>query len=189
MSPRVALLTASIPTRAHMLSQAIESVAEQTVQPKFHHIGVDHAHEGAATVYNRLARTVGCCVEWVTFLDDDDLLFPEHLETLGAATGPDVDVVYSGCEVVGSAFCPYDTLPTHFDEEALASRCTVPITAMVRLEWFNRVGGFPAVHAYDHELWKNLAAAGAKFKAVPEVTWQYRIHGHNRSRLPEGTMA
>lgn len=186
MSPRVALLTASMPERAGMLAEAIGTVAAQSVLPKQHLVGVDHRRQGAALTYNGLAKAV-CCAEWLTFLDDDDLLDPGHLEVLGDATSPSVDVVYAHCRTDAPHLA--DAYQGPFDPVALADRCTVPITAMVRKDWFEKVGGFPSTWAYDWDLWKNLSAAGARFLAVDAVTWTYRIHGGNRSWQPEGSVA
>ena len=170
MTNEVTLLTASLPERGHMLAEAVASVTAQKVPPVAHLIGVDHAREGAATVYNRLAGMVD--TGWVTFLDDDDLLDPNHLEMLlGHCQG--ADVVYTWCRPVGHSFRLYNQ---PFDRNLLRRRSIVPITAMVRTEFYARAGWMRHEDGYDWRFWQRVADAGASFRCVPEITWQYRRH-------------
>lgn len=170
VSDEVTLLTASVPERVEMLGEACASVNAQTVKPAAHLIGVDHAREGGPIVYNRLAEKVD--TPWVTFLDDDDLLEPDHLETmLGNTHG--ADVVYTWCRPVGHSFRLYNQ---PFNRSILAQRSIVPITAMVRTEFYARAGWMRHEAGYDWRFWQRVAEAGATFRCVPQVTWQYRRH-------------
>lgn len=173
----VALITASLPERRAMLSEAVASVAAQSTLPDVHLVGVDHRREGAAVVYNRLAAAVD--TEWVTFLDDDDLIDSDHLAFLIGAAGDDVDVVYNGCRCVG----PHDftTYNTPFDADLLRERNCVPITALVRRSLFERAGGFRTEWGYDWLLWCRILEAGGRFFSTGAVTWTYRRHGANQS--------
>ena len=170
MTEEVTLLTASLPERKDLLAEAVASVAAQTVHPVVHLVGIDHAREGAATVYNRLAGMVD--TPWVTFLDDDDLLDPNHLETLLDNCGG-CDVVYTWCRAVGHNFRLYNQ---PFDRKLLFQRSIVPITAMVRTEFYARAEWMRHEDGYDWRFWQRVANAGATFRCVPEITWTYRRH-------------
>lgn len=127
----------------------------------------------------------GVDTEWVAFLDDDDLLYPHHLETLLGASD-DVDVVYSFCDVTGRG----DWSPNmDFNERALRSFNFIPVTAMVRRSAFLAVGGFPeGTHPVeDWRLWLALLDAGARFRCVPVKTWLYRFHDANATSVVSRT--
>jgi hypothetical protein len=173
----ITVLTASIPERRGMLLEALASVGSQTLPPVAHLVGIDAARVGAPRMYNALASGVG--TEWLTFLDDDDLLDPSHLQTLAASAG-DVDVVYARPRFVGlDRRQPHYLAP--FDPVRLQCASLVPITALVRTAAFRAIGGFPETRTYDWDLWKAISRAGFMFRAVDEVTWAYRFHGRNHS--------
>lgn len=171
----ITVCTAAIPERALLLAEAVESVAAQSLLPAAHLIGVDVSREGPARTYNRLLDKVE--TEWVTFLDDDDLLLPVHLETL-MANADDADVVYAGCECVGHHFANYNR---PFDRRTLNRLSIVPITAAVRTSVIREAYGFADEWGYDWRMWQRLAGAGARFRSVPKITWVYRRLGMNQS--------
>lgn len=177
----VTVVTASLPERAPRLAEACASVASQTAQPAAHLIGIDFARRGPEAVRNALVA--GAATEWVAFLDDDDLLYPHHLETvLAAAEG--ADVVYSFCDVEGR-----DWTPNHaFDAAALRLYNFIPVTTLVRRSAFLAAGGFPEGRhpVEDWHLWRHMLDLGAEFRRVPRVTWRYRFHGANASMSPTG---
>jgi glycosyltransferase involved in cell wall biosynthesis len=70
----------TIPPRAKMLARALESVAEQTLQPAAIIVEYDHEHTGAAATKNRALAKV--TTPLVAFLDDDDHFLPHHLAVL-----------------------------------------------------------------------------------------------------------
>lgn len=166
----VTVLTASLPERGAMLAEAIASVAEQTVLPEAHLISVDHHREGAAHAYNRVLAAVE--TEWVTFLDDDDLLLPHHIETL-MANSDGADVVYAWCRSEGHDFRLYNQ---PFNANLLESRSIVPITAMVRTSLALEVGGMVQEWGYDWRFWRRVCRRTDRIVSVPEVTWVYRRH-------------
>lgn len=168
----ITVLTASIVERGDMLAEACASVRAQTLRPDAHLISVDVARVGASATYNALAAAV--MTPWMTFLDDDDLLDPNHLELLAEeAALSEADVVYSWCRCTGAR--SYKDYNSSFDPVLLHRKSIVPITALVRTEAFRQVGGFPASDGYDWHLWRTLCDAGAEFRCVPEVTWTYRL--------------
>lgn len=177
----IAILTASVPERGGMLTEAIASVAAQTVAPEAHYIGIDYYRRGPVSIYNQLAQDVG--TEWMTFLDDDDLLEPFHLEAL-LEQRHDADVVYAPCH------------PNHhpgyqepFSHDHLGDSSIVPITAMVRASFFHRVGGFQDEWGYDWKLWQRISQLGARFVRLDTPSWTYRTHVHpNHKNLSFGEL-
>lgn len=172
----ITVLTASVPKRAAMLADAMASVAAQTLRPERHLVGVDYARRGGARTYNQLLAQVD--TEWFCCLDDDDLLDPEHLETLAAWTR-EHDVIYSYCRTTGGKFDWYNQ---PFDKDRLFSSSPVPITSLCRTELARKVGGFPETWDYDRALWTAIWTAGGVFHTVEEATWTYRLHNDNLSR-------
>lgn len=166
----VTVLTASLPERGAMLAEAITSVAEQTMQPEAHLISVDHQRQGAAVAYNRILAAVD--TEWMTFLDDDDLLLPHHIETLVAHSEP-ADVVYAWCRSEGHDFKLYNQ---PYNARLLETRSIVPITAMVRTSVARAVGGMVQEWGYDWRFWRRVCGSVDRVVSVPEVTWVYRRH-------------
>lgn len=170
------ILTASIPSRADRLVQALESVRNQTYLPLAHRIGVDISHAGPQDTYNALLA--GVTTSYVMLLDDDDLLDPHHVEALW---GFDSDVTYSWCrhDPPTGGWQAYNA---PFSYEDLEANSTVPICALVKSDVLRRAGGVPYVHAYDWAMWRRIASQGGTFRAVPHVTWTYRLNADgNRS--------
>jgi glycosyltransferase involved in cell wall biosynthesis len=211
-------VTVLIPTvgesRKEMLARAIASVEAQTVPVE---LVVEEDTEftgsfrpgGASTTRNRALERVQ--TEWVTFLDDDDTLYPDHVEhCLGCARENDADLVYpwfDGPNSSGILFAPKDGKPVtpeglEFGEEQRECLMRdaewyggkdlwnfVPITVLVKTELVRKVGGFPICgtdewphpNCEDHGLWIKLLREGAKFAHLPERTWMYHVHGKHLS--------
>jgi hypothetical protein len=161
----VTVLTASLPERAGMLAEAIGSVAAQSHPVAAHLIGVDVRREGAPVILTRLAAVAA--TEWLMVLDDDDLLDPHHVKTLLGHV-EHADVVFSYCRAEGHDFDWYNH---PFDPQRLEDRSCVSHTAL-----FRRVlaSGWDPGDDYDWRFWQRLARSGARFVAIPEVTWTYR---------------
>lgn len=190
----------SIPPRKTLLEQrALPSVWAQTRQPDAVSVSVDFAGVGAAQNRNdswRDART-----EWLAFLDDDDELYPQHLEVLlrtAAETG--ADLVYPWFDVIGGRdplAVPVDgVLVSPFGvpfgpEQQLFLRHAnfIPVTVLVRTDLVREVGGYPDPAAMgdlygvneDHYFLKACLDAGAKFVHHPERTWAWHHHAGNTS--------
>lgn len=172
----IAVITPTVPERRLMLMDCMASVFSQTVKPTEHLIAVDYAHEGPVGIRNRLAFATDC--EWLAFLDDDDLLMPNHLESLLAAAG-DADLVWSQHQIWGR---PGFHITHQCDPNQLDDGNFIPISVLLRRSTFVAAGGFPDVPwSEDWELWKQLRDKGAKFQCVHDVTWIYRWHGGNRT--------
>lgn len=173
----ISVITASLPARGAMLAECMASVAAQTHRPLEHLVGVDHAGVGPAALRTRLLAAAGG--EWVAIVDDDDLLYPQHLERLLAASAA-ADIVYPFCEVDGRDWSPNRA----FDADALRAGNYIPITALIRTGLARSLGWREqAAHGWeDWDFWLRALDVGARFVCLPEVTWRYRFHGGNRSQ-------
>ena len=172
----ISVITASLPSRAAMLAECVASIAVQTRPPIEHLVGVDHARRGSAATRNILLTASSGTR--VAVLDDDDVAYPHHLERLAMA---DADIVYSYCDVEGR---PGWTPNEPFDAAALRDRNYIPITTLISAELLRDLGGWrdDVAHGWeDWDLWLRALDAGASFACVPETTWRYRFHGHNKS--------
>ena len=176
----IAVITPSLPHRTDFLADACQSVSDQELSPKVHLIGIDHAREGSSPIRNRLAKAADGC-EWLAFLDDDDLLYPGHLQLLSAVGHlAQADLVYPYCDVQGREWNP----SRPFDEAALRAGNYIPVTVLVRRQAFLDAGGFrdDVQHGWeDWNLWLRLLDNGARFVNVPEATWLYRFHSSNKT--------
>lgn len=173
-----------------MLQAAVGSVLTQTRPADQIRIGVDLERQGPAAVRNRLGLTVD--TEWIAWLDDDDLLGPDHLQVcLDTAAESGADVVYPWFTVQGGT----DPFPQHFGkpwDPAVPVQTTV--TTLMRADWFRKVGGF-AVQAdsalmpdgnragEDFDLICRLNQAGARIVHAPVRTWTWNHWGGNTSGL------
>lgn len=181
---RISVVTASLPTRAGMLAECLTSVAAQTLRPVEHLVGVDHARVGPAQVRTQLLNAAAG--DWLAIVDDDDLLYPDHLATLAAgADESGADVVYTYCEVEGRDWSPN----RGFDPDVLRYSNYIPITTLIRTDLARLLGGWrgDAANGWeDWDFWLRAMDAGARFACVPRVTWRYRFHGGNRTTRGDG---
>lgn len=175
----VAVVTAAIPERLDLLAEAMESVRQQTVQPVEHVIVIDYAHEGTAETLNKALRAV--TAEWVAVLDDDDVLYPNHLEMLLGASRF-ADVVYSNFDCDWNLNCYRPFKPVALREENF-----IPTTALVRTSKLKEVGGWPHERLQDWALWLRILDAQGRFASVPAKTWRYRRH-HGRAFKTNSTL-
>lgn len=169
----IAVVTPTIPGREDFLEQCRRSVKAQSVEVP-HYVAIDSNRDGPSTVRNALVDLVE--TDYVVFLDDDDLLDSDFIESIRPHLGQ-YDVVYPWCRVEGMDVA----WQFPFNEKTLRIGNYIPITAAVKRETFLAVGGFKQGIAYeDWRLWLDFLDRGAKFKNVPEVRWTYRIHAGSR---------
>jgi glycosyltransferase involved in cell wall biosynthesis len=167
----VTVITPSLPERSALLRESCRSVAAQTLPPVVHLIGVDYGRRGPATIRQELLTAVG--TEWVAFLDDDDVLDPNHLATLMAHA--------DGFDVVGS-YCRFDgpPIPAKFcnrayDRDVLRRHNIMPITFLARAAAIMDADGFRPEDRYeDWSMLNRMADNGCSFNVVPWITWTYR---------------
>jgi len=176
MSHKLSVVTPTIPERAEFLATCTDSVANQTLGSLPHFVIVDTDGYGPAWCRNELVKDVE--TEWVLFLDDDDWLEYDYYETVLPHLNDENDVVYTWCKRIGIP----DNLDFQFDAEGLLRANYIPVTACVKVDTFNRVGGFPSGVAYeDWALWVNILNSGGKFHLIPEKKWTYRRHPGSRT--------
>jgi glycosyltransferase involved in cell wall biosynthesis len=114
--------------------------------------------------------------EWILPLDDDDTLDPECVQTL-LANSEGADIVYSFCRMDGrDDWCPNRL----FNSRTLMRRNFIPVTALIRKDLWDLLGGQRKVPMEDHDFYKRAWLHGARFKCVPEVLWSYRFHDSNQ---------
>lgn len=193
----VTVIIPTIPPRAAKLQRAVRSVVEQTVQPAVIMVEFDHEHTGSADTRNRAISKAS--TEYLTFLDDDDVLLPHFLErTVAAAQGVPADVVF------GKPYIPQrrdhedsNGLPDTwvFDDEGkedLLRTSRVQTTSLVRTKLAQQVGGFEFRYDPKHRLWLDdwgfftkLVEAGAVFHRIPEYLFEWHVDGQNTSGKPD----
>lgn len=177
----------SIPPRSQMIRRAVRTIYEQTHPVTQISIVIDHDRQGAGPTRNAAKNALA--TEWTCFMDDDDELFPHHVEHLLAiADETGADVVFPWFEVAGGTD-PFPQL-RGLDWSADAPHA-FPITALVRTEVaqsldFSEPGahGEIQVAGEDFHWWIAIGQAGAKVVHTPEITWRWWHGYHNSAGLP-----
>lgn len=164
---------------------------------------VEHtASKGRSEAMNAGVREA--TTEWIAFLDDDDLYYPEHLATLAAAarTGNAV-AYYSDALYVSYTAGPDGALretsrarlfQTDFDADLLLVDNYIPLpTLLVRRADFLGAGGFdPALDLFeDWDFLIRLSRRG-RLQRTPRVTCEVRTlpgSGSIVGASPEGSAA
>lgn len=187
-------VTVAIPAiapRIDRLGQALTSVRAQTRLPDAILVEFDHDRQGPAVVRNRLLAKVA--TEWVAWLDDDDVLYPNHLERLLAtAEETGADMVFPWFDVQGGT----DPFPQHFGAPwDPADPHQTTITVLMRTETVRAAGGFEepgdSVDGEGHRAGEDfrlvctMNTAGAKIVHLPERTWLWNHWGGNTSGRPD----
>ncbi|MFO6423838.1 glycosyltransferase [Motilimonas sp. KMU-193] len=212
--PLVTIITRTYRGREFLLKECIASVINQTY-PNIQHIIVEDGGDTMASLVGRvkeaypsiniefygfekkgrsytgnqgLAKSKG---KYCLFLDDDDLLFPDHVETLAyeLLSNSKIGAAYSLAWAVStdvnkedSTYTEYNhfTLPLFYQEfsrEVLLKHNYIPIQAILfKRSLFEEVGGFEEDMDYleDWNLWTKYGLI-SEFKFVPKTTSMYRI--------------
>lgn len=182
----IAVITPSLPARSKMLGEAIESVKSQSLQPKCHLIAMGLGRSIARNVMADGAFfRLGC--NWLAFLDDDDLLLPNHLELLASAVNVDTDLVYSRCQVqveAGVSHPDVSDWARGWSASDINVANWIPVTVLMRASTFFDLGGFNSTTEprEDWDLWQRLADIDGAVESVDEVTWTYRFHNNGQDR-------
>ena len=211
--PLVSVITRTHRGRDLYLRQAMRSVAHQT-WPHVEHIIVEDGGDAMREVVEEAAATGAHTVRyiangkhgrsnagnrglamaagrWCMFLDDDDLLFADHVEVLASTllTCPQAVASYSlAWEVITDARqieAGHYTEVAHvvpganrreFDSRVLRHYNFLPIQAVLfERDLYQERGGFDEdLSAYEDWVLWNKYAAGNCFKYVPVVTSLYR---------------
>lgn len=186
----------SIPPRESMLKRALMSVAHQTYTCETA-VAIDTERKGAPAT--RDVALNAAQTDWVAFLDDDDWLYPQHIERLlQCAADTNADLVYPWFDVVGGTdpfpqfFArPWDDNDPH--QIPITFLCTRKLALAVggfSFDWDTSQGNDPGLDEYgnrageDYRFTLRCVAAGAKIVHLPEKTWGWSHHGSNTSGLP-----
>lgn len=180
--------------RRQLLRRAVRSVEAQTLPAADIIIEHDSARQGAGPTRNAgLARVE---TEWTAWLDDDDVLYPNHLETLMRVheqTGASIcwswwegnDVWQHECD---QGLCP-DRCHRHKDFDFEAPHL-FGITYMVRTELAQKCS-FPGPDKgpcgnedYAFILQLRDLTEPKDWAHTPEATWRYNVHFANTSGQP-----
>lgn len=186
----ITVVIATIPPRTGpggLYERAVRSAQAQTFDQCRVLVQLDADREGAAATRNRALEAVE--TDWVAFLDDDDLLYPEHLRQCArAARLNGADVVYPGYDCDGGPD-PVGCFGVPFDGALLERRNFIPVTVLARTEAVRAAGGFqphPDEHGdpcEDWGLWLSMHRMGATFYHLPQKTWQWNLaSGSTRGR-------
>lgn len=174
-----------IPVRHELLQRALHSVDTQTCSPREVIIATDDFHEGAAATRNAGLRAV--TTKFVAFLDDDDWLYPRHLEVcLSALHAQGADIAYPWFDVAGGTD-PLGMFGQPFDPEHLQISNYIPVTVVARTSVLQGVGGFtphPDAAGHPNEDWGCWLAvhnSGGRIVHVPERTWSWSHNTNNTS--------
>lgn len=175
-SETVAVIVATFGDEAYwnrLAARALASVVAQTRQPD----ALIRIHGGSLHQARNDGVMQADC-DFIVVLDADDELDPGYVAAMFASPGEDIRVPFIQrfhAGVGGTVGClkpPGDSF---------YQRNHAPIGAMIRRDWFVRVGGFDDWPIYeDWALWMKLEKAGCHWSMVPDAV--YRIHYRRGSR-------
>lgn len=211
-APLVSVITRTYQGRQWLLQQAGISVLQQS-WPNLEWLVVEDGGEACRATVDALASMSDVPVHyfhqpkqgrsaagnlglskasgrWCLFLDDDDLLFADHIETLAGTLMGDASLnaayalswdVQSAIDTEHQTLSEFSYLQhaAHqqpFSHEELSWRNFIPIQAIVfERQLFEQWGGFNESfdHLEDWDLWRRYAD-GAHFSLVPKTTSLYR---------------
>jgi GT2 family glycosyltransferase len=204
--------------RPAYLKEAIQSLVNQTYRPLEVIViedGPDTSHEvidnfvgtsGITFSYHALGINLGRCRtgnealalvtgEYINFLDDDDLLYPDHVEVLVQTLlrhENEYKAAYAASFQVKTTFC-IDSIKRHeytnfylkYSIEELLSRNLFPIQAVLfHRTLYDLFGGFDQQLDVleDWDLWLRYSI-GTKYLSVEKTTSEFRIPENTSMRL------
>ena len=172
-----------------MTKRALGSVLMQSYPVSSGIVEVDKYREGAAIVRNRGLQKVD--TEWVAFLDSDDQMKKNHIDTLvKGALETGADYLYTWYDPIGFYSDPLPHFGKVFDPEHPTQ---TTITTLVRTELAQEVGFRPVEdgklidgqrYGEDFQFTVEVIAKGGKIVHIPQRTWLWNAHGLNTSGLP-----
>lgn len=212
MLDKSSLFTVVVPTinsRPDFLSQCLESVLQQTLQPSEVIIvnnGAPGVNPPKSTIPIRIidtvfkagvaqARNIGCTLSkspYVAFLDDDDLLSPDYLELMAvriSAEAPDCLVARLD-ELVGGNVLPFKNAHGGLRRDIILLRNPgiTGSSVVVKKEAFLRVGGYdPALTpSEDKALILEMIRHEFLVASAPECQAIVRQHAGDRLTSASG---
>jgi GT2 family glycosyltransferase len=218
-APLVSIITRTHGNKLQLLRESISSVLNQTYS-NIEHIIVEDRTDFAAALVEEARSVYGCnikylksdgvgrsragnfglenaCGDYLMFLDNDDLLFPDHVEILARSLNESVDSVaaYSLAwdvsttfDVSGNYTEVLHTVPfghrLGYDVERLRQMNFIPIQSILfRCSLFETEGGFDEDLEFleDWNLWVRYSQHG-HFKFIPKLTSKYKTPADQDSR-------
>lgn len=182
--------------------KCIHNVLQQTYSP-IEHIVIDDCSEdetGSLPIFH-LPKQVGAAKtrnigvsrskgKYLTFIDDDDILYPNHCEELWNAIGPD-HFVYGIADKYQDGKSIGQWIPG--PKTDITIRNHIPIcTVLISREAWDKVGGMDESLKFyqDWDLWLRLIKAGYTPRHVPVCTSKifYYDNTITSNRSPEDTV-
>lgn len=121
---------------------------------------------------------------YVKFMPSDDMLLPNHVETLMKALEDGFDFAYSDFVLVDDMLRTelMYTLPEYDFKTCLARWYRLGPSHLFRKSLFEKNGGFSGEYklANDYDLFLRFAMSGAKFVRVPAILYYKRSHKKRR---------
>jgi glycosyltransferase involved in cell wall biosynthesis len=169
------LVTATLPSRAELLAEMLTSVSQQTLAPACHVVMRDDGRGFVGTV-NRAVSLVD--TDYFCLVDDDDLLLPNHVETLSKNITETTDILWTWTDVQGRDWNPNQG----YEPGKLQTENYISSNMVMRTSLWREMGGYRDGYGHpDWDMLKRCESANASFVNIPEVTWVYRFHGKNMS--------
>lgn len=194
---------ATIPERKNdLLPRAIASVNSQILLPQCIKFATDTEGKGAKETKNEALAAVR--TDYVTFLDDDDEMLPNHIDELvNGLIHSKADVVYTWPDGTRGIDPAPDMFGRPFSLDLLLPYNKLPTVALFRTERLRAVGGFqyagalnvdgkcpyaltPGAWRYDDwGAYLALYHAGATFHHRSRRTWIYHQHPGQTAGVPQ----
>lgn len=125
---------------------------------------------------------------YLLFLDSDDIIANTYLEKCVEAFNQNssLKIVYAKANLFGAVNREWELKKFNL-QDFLLENC-IYITALIKTEDFNKVGGFDeSLNFYeDWELWVQLINTNNDVYQIPEILFNYRIHDDKSSITGKG---
>lgn len=130
--------------------------------------------------------------EWVSFLDDDDIWYPDRLQKVKDAfeRNPEVSAVCHNAhiridgKVYGTLRLASMTSNTH-ERLLYEGRCLSPCTTTVKADLLKQLNGFNPARELegiaDYDLWLRMTRQGAEVRFIDDILGEYVVTGNNAS--------
>lgn len=190
MPSDITVVITTVAPRREMLRTCLRSVAGSTLPPDEIIISEDTTHAGAAAT--RQAGTDRVRTKLVAYVDDDDEIYPQHLEHLrDLLVREDADLVFPWFDCTGR-----DPFPECFGRNWAdylvdhPAGYQIPVTFLAKVDTIRAAGGWlphpemAHVSGEDWRLTQELIAQRAKIVHLAERTWKWVHWGGNSSGLP-----